>query len=74
MSERNKKFPTCPNGHTDETKRKISNTLKRKYEKGEIVMNHAKFTEERKKSILLSFQEKIILSVVKHTQKSLEIK
>lgn len=48
LSERNKQQPTLPNGHTEDTKSKISKTLKEKASKGELHTNHAKFTEERK--------------------------
>lgn len=48
MSERNKLFPTLLEGHSEETKLKISNTLKEKASLGLLHSNHAKFTEERK--------------------------
>jgi group I intron endonuclease len=49
ISERNRKSPTLPNGHNDETKSKIANTLKQMAKEGKLHNNHAKFTEGRKK-------------------------
>lgn len=48
MSERNKLQPTLPNGHSEESKNKISETLTEKLRSGEIQRNYASFTEERK--------------------------
>ena len=48
ISERNRLCPTLPNGHSEETKKAISNTMKEKALNGELHKNHAKFTEERK--------------------------
>ena len=49
MKIRNKEKPTLPNGHSEETKKRISDTVKRKIKTGEIVQKHSKFSEERKK-------------------------
>lgn len=48
IADRNKLYPTLPNGHSENTKKSISNTMKEKAIKGELHKNHAKFTEERK--------------------------
>lgn len=49
ISERNKTHPTLPNGHTEETKKRIGETVKRKIDSGELVRNYATFSDERKK-------------------------
>lgn len=48
ITKRNKLHPTLPNGHSEETKKSISNTMKEKALNGELHKNHAKFTDERK--------------------------
>lgn len=51
ISERNRKNPTLPNGHSEETKKKISLTIKDKIRKGEMNYNHKPVSEERKKRL-----------------------
>ena len=48
IAERNMVSPTLPNGHSEESKLKISETLKEKASLGLLHNNHAKFTDERK--------------------------
>lgn len=48
LIERNIKNPTLPNGHSEETKLKISKTVSEKIKNGEIIQRHNKFSEERK--------------------------
>lgn len=48
MTERNKTSPTLPNGHSEESKRKISETIVGMFERGEVHRNYATFTDERK--------------------------
>lgn len=48
ITERNIKNPTLPNGHSEETKLKISKTVSEKIKNGEIIQRHNKFSEERK--------------------------
>jgi group I intron endonuclease len=48
VAERNRTSPTLPNGHTEDSKKKISETTTRMLASGEITRNYATFSEERK--------------------------
>lgn len=73
MSERNKISPTLPNGHSNETKNKISATILEKFKNGEIQRNYVPFTEERKEEYSVRFSgEDNPMFGKKHTQEAID--
>ena len=73
ISQRNKENPTLPNGHREETKIQISNTIKQMAKDGKLHKNHAKFTDERKEEYSEMFSgENNPMYGKKHTREAID--